>query len=105
MTYTADSVRASVSANEERLFAPWKIGRPEGWTTDARTKNVVCLGFWLREELTKMGLSDKDRITQEQFFHRWSRSDSDLFALVATILNDAAAGNIEQGRIPHHRWG
>lgn len=103
--YTRETVEAGVNADEKRLFASWSVGRPEGWTCDARTKNTVCIALMLREELTSMGLSDVDRKTQEAFFHRWSRSKEDLFALAAEILNDAVKGNIEQGRRPHHRWG
>jgi len=103
--YTRDEVWLLVTIHEEKLFASWSMGRPEGWTTDARTKATVCIAFWLRDELTKIGLSEADRKTQEAYFHRWSRSEGDLFALGAEVMNDARAGNIEQGRVPHHRWG
>lgn len=105
MALSAADIRGILEREGARLFAPWAVGRPEGWTTDRRTHDMICLGFWLREELTRQGLSDADRKTQESYFHRWSRSHEDLFALVANILKDAEDGNIEQNRVPHHRWG
>jgi hypothetical protein len=81
------------------------VGRPQGWTPDERTKELVTLGLWLREELTRLGLSEDDRKTQESYFHRHSRSDENLFELAAQVMNDARVGNIPQNRVPHRRWG
>lgn len=105
MKYTREDVHAAVQADAERLFAPWCIGRPDTWKPDGRTKDTVTVGLWLREELTRMGLSEVDRKTQESVYHRFGRSDGDLFELAADVLNDALEGRIQQGRVPHHRWG
>lgn len=103
--YTSHDINEDVARNEERLFAPWMVGRPDGYKADSRTKATVCLSYWLREELTKLGLSEDDRKIQENAFHRWSRSRDDVFELAAEIMNDAASGNILRDRVPHHRWG
>jgi hypothetical protein len=100
-----EEIQAIVTADEERLFAPWLVGRPEGYRADTATKTMVCLGYWLREELTKLGLSDDDRRIQESAFHRWSRSREDLFVLAAEIINDAIEGKIDRNRRPLRRWG
>ena len=103
--YTEDAVRTVVVAAEERLFAPWREGRPETWRPSTQTKDMVCVGFWLREELTRLGFSDDDRKIQEAKFHRWSRSRLDVFLLAAELLNEALEGEIERDRKPHRRWG
>lgn len=111
--YTAESVRAAIEPHRERLFAPYAVGRQEGWACDLRTKDLVCLGNWLQEELVRLGCNDDDRRTQWQFYHRWSRSDWDLFELTAETLNAVLDGKVEQGRESHpargdgrrHRWG
>ena len=105
MAYDADTVTAQVAPQLDRLFAPWRVGRPDGWIPDPRTKELVCIGLWLREELTRLGLSDTDRKTQEGYYHRHSRSDENLYELAAKVLNDAVAGDIPQNRKPHRRWG
>jgi len=105
MTYTADIIKASIEAEEERLFASWRVGRPDGWTPDPRTKAVVCLGYWMREELQRLGFDDHDRKTQEWAFNRRVRSDHEPYALAAELMNDALAGRIDRNRRPHRRWG
>lgn len=104
-TWTPERVREAVSGQEERLFAPWRVGRPENWVPDPRTKETVVLAYWLREQLSTYALSDADRRTQESIFHRWARSDDDLYQVVAHILNETEAGDIEQNRVGHRRWG
>lgn len=105
MKYTADAIEDWVTAESERLFAPWAVGRPENWTCDRRTKNIVCISYWLVEELTSMGLDHRDRVTQQAQFNRYSRLDDDLWALAAQIMNDSAEGNIDRDRKTHRRWG
>lgn len=103
--YTAGQVRAAVHADRERLFAPYAVGRPERWVPDQRTKDLICVGNWLSEELRRLKVSEDDRRTQERYYNRWSRSVEDLFGLAAETLNAVLDGQIEQGRIPHRRWG
>jgi len=103
--YTAEEIRREVQREQERLFAPWTEGRPAGWKTDARTKDLVCIGNWLAEEMQRLGCNDDDRRTQQQFYNRWSRSDEDLWDLAARTLNIVLDGKVEQNRIPHRRWG
>lgn len=103
--YTAENIKEIIELNRERLFAPYAVGRPDNWVCDSRTKDLVCLGNWLAEELTAIGLSDVDRRTQQWLYNRESRSDLDLFETTARIMNDSLDGKIEQNRIPHHRWG
>jgi hypothetical protein len=95
--YTAEGVLSAITAEEERLFAPWAVGRPEGWKPSKETKDTVCIGLWLREELSKL-VGDDDRKTQEAVFYRWSRNRIDLHQLAAEILNDALDGNVEQNQ-------
>jgi hypothetical protein len=103
--YTAEHIRQAVDADRERLFAPYAVGRPERWTPDQRTRDLICIGHWLREELQRLGVTEDDRRTQERYYNRWSRSMEDLFALAAETLNMVLDGQVEQGRIPHRRWG
>jgi hypothetical protein len=94
--WTVEKIKAKVSEEvSERLFAPWTVNRQPGWTPDTRTKTLIVLGLWLREELTAMGLSEKDRKAQEWFFDRKSRAEDDLYALAALTLNDAHEGRID----------
>jgi hypothetical protein len=94
-SWRSEDVEVSASGEAERLFAPWTVGRQPGWTCDPRTKNLVVLGLWLREELTAMGLSEADRKAQEWYFDRKSRAEDDLFALAALTLNNALEGKID----------
>jgi hypothetical protein len=103
--YTADSVREAVESRREELFAPYAVGRPTNWCVDLRTKDLVCVGNWLSNELTSIGTSDEDRRTQQWKYNRESRSDNDLFQCAADIMNETLDGKVEKNRIPHHRWG
>ena len=57
------------------------------------------------EEMTRLGLDELGRKTQEHQFNRYSRSTESLFGLAADIMNDTVAGRIDRDRTPHHRWG
>jgi hypothetical protein len=103
--YTAESVRAAIEPDRERLFAPYAVGRPTNWACDPRTRDLICIGYWLTEELTRLGVSDHDRRTQQHFYNRWSRSDEDLFDLAARTMNTVLDDEVQQNRVPHHRWG
>lgn len=105
MTYTRDQIQAQIVSDETRLFASYSSNRPANWTVDTQTKNTVCLSVWMREELTRIGVDEQGRKVQENAFNRHSRSDPDLFALAADLMNDAVSGNIDRDRIPHRRWG
>ncbi len=103
--YTAEEVRRVFETEGDRLFAPWAVGRPEGWVPDPRTKELIALGYWIGEQLVALGCNEDDRKTQESFYNRWSRSEHDLYALAAETLNTVLDGKVEQGRIPLRRWG
>lgn len=105
MKYSADAIEAWVTGESERLFAPWAVGRPEGWKCDSRTRDIVCISFWLMEELTAIGIDNKGRVTQQAQFNRYSRSDENLWELAAQIMNDSVDGNIDRDRKTHRRWG
>lgn len=105
MSYSPERVMAEVDKDRDRLFAPYAFGRPEGWIPDQRTKDLVCIGNWLHEELTRIGANDADRKTQLWYYNRWSRSEEDLWTLAARTLNDVLEGKVEQNRKPHRRWG
>jgi hypothetical protein len=105
MKYIPESIKAAIEADREALFAPYAIGRPDNWSCDMRTKDLICIGNWLANELTLLGISDVDRRTQQWKFNRESRSDLDLFTCAADIMNEAVEGKIEQNRIYHRRWG
>ncbi len=102
--YSAESVKASVDLDRDRLFAPYALGRPENWSYDLRTHDLVCAGNWLSEELTRLGANDVDRRTQQWKFNRLSRT-YDVFESAAEALNDVLDGVVEQDRKPHRRWG
>lgn len=101
---TPEAVRAAVEADLDRLFAPWMVGRPPNYSPDRATKHLVSLGFWLDEELRKLGCNDADRKTQLGKYHRLSRT-YDIWQVAAECLNDVLDGLVEQGRVPHRRWG
>ena len=105
LRYSPEMVREALEPHRERLFASYSANRPPGWSTDLRTKDMVCLGHWLTEELQRLEVSEVDRRTQQAFFNRWCRSDEDLFDLAARTLNAVLDGEVEQDRKPHHRWG
>jgi hypothetical protein len=102
--YTAESVKASVDPDRDRLFAPYALGRPENWSYDLRTHDLVCVGNWLPEELVRLGVNDIDRRTQQWKFNRLSRT-YDVFESAAETLNEVLDGEVEQNRRPHRRWG
>lgn len=103
--YTSDEIRTAVEGDRERLFASWSVGRPENWNTDQRTKDVVCIGNWMGEEMVRFGLDDAGRRALLHEFNRYCRNDEDLFFLSAEIMNDMLAGNIVRNRRHHRRWG
>lgn len=82
-----------------------RIAKPANWACDQQTRDFVCLSIWLREELTRIGIDELGRKTQEAQFNRYSRSTDDLFGLAAGIMNDAVAGEIDRDRKTHRRWG
>lgn len=103
--YTAESVRSVVIPQVDRLFAFWAEGRPANWSCDTRTRELITLGKWLDEELTRIGIDDLGRRTQTSLYNRESRSRDDLYGLVASIMNDALDDKIDRFRRPHRRWG
>lgn len=103
--YTPETIECSIRSDEPRLLASYSEGRPSTWTVDRRTKDLVALSVWMREELTRLGIDEKGRKVQENAFNRHSRSDPNLFVLAAQLMNDALADNIDRDRIPHKRWG
>lgn len=103
--YTPDEIRTAVEGDRVRLFAPWIVGRSENYSTDQRTKDVVCIGNWMNEEMTRKGLDDPGRRALLHEFNRYCRNDEDLFVLSASIMNDMLAGNIVRNRRMHRRWG
>jgi hypothetical protein len=52
-----------------------------------------------------VALSDSDRKAQEAQFNRRSRSEMDVFAIAADILNETVEDKIDRNRIPTRRWG
>ncbi len=101
--YTAEQIRLAVEQDIERLFAPWMVGRQEGYTVDKATKNTIATGYWLNEQLALI-CTDVDRRTQGWKFNRLSRT-YDVFEVAAEVMNEALEGNVEQNRRPHRRWG
>jgi hypothetical protein len=102
--YTAASVNEAVLADIDRLFAPWMVGRSENYKTDVATKNIISIGYWMQEELVRIGASDDDRRTQCWKFNRMSRT-YDMWETAAECMNEAVDGQVEQNRRPHRRWG
>ena len=103
--WTAERVKEAVEKDQERLFAPYAVVRASNWACNPRTKDLVCIGYFLTEELGRICANEDDRRTQQQYYNRWSRSREDLFELGAETLNTVLDGQVEQGRIPHRRWG
>ncbi len=103
--YSAASVMLAVRTNQDRLFAPYAAGRPPRWTCDQRTKDVWCIGCWLSEELSHLNVGDDVRKVQVAEFNRYSRSDENLWDRAASIMNVAAAGEVDVNRKTHRRWG
>lgn len=103
MNYTPDQIKAAVEAEQERLIAPWMVGRPANYKIDEESKRVIATGFWLDEQLSKI-CNDTDRRTQNWKFNRLSRT-YDTFEVAAEVMNEVLEGNVEQNRKPHRRWG
>lgn len=101
--YTPEMIRELVERDIERLFAPWFEGRSENYTVDSATKNIIAIGYWLDEQLSKI-CNDTDRRTQCLKFNRMSRT-YDIWEIAAECINEALAGNVQQNRIAHKRWG
>ena len=103
--YTVTEIRIAVEINRERLFAPMAVNRPENWACDPRTRDFVCIGNWIDEEMRALGLDDLGRITQNGQFNRRARSEEDMLAIAVTIMNDVLIDRIDRNRRPHRRWG
>lgn len=103
--YTVSSVMSAVRRNADRLFAPYAVGRSPTWACDQRTRDVWCIGCWMGEELTRLNVGDDVRRTQQAEFNRYSRSDEDLWARAASIMNAAVLGDVDVNRKTHRRWG
>jgi hypothetical protein len=103
--YTAESIRAAVDADRERLFAAYSANRPPNWNCDQRTKDLVAIGNWIDGEHRRLGIDDLGRTTQDGRFNRESRSRDDLWTLAAEIMNDTLIDKIDRFRRPHRRWG
>ena len=105
MTYAADAIQATVNAQSDRLFAPYTANRPKTWACDQRTKDIWCIGTWINEELIRLNVDDRIRIVANGQFHRYSRSDHDLWVLAAECMNDVIEGRIDPNRRSRQRWG
>jgi hypothetical protein len=103
-TYSPTQIKASVDADIERLLAPWMVGRPLNYTIDTSTMYTVAVGYWLAEELTRIGCNDADRKTQCWKFNLLSRT-YDIFETASECMIEAIEGRVEQNRKPHRRWG
>lgn len=104
MRYAAKDIKATVEADIDRLLQPWLVGRSPNYTCDLATKHTVATGYFLEEELQRLGANDADRKTQCWKFNRLSRT-YDIFETAAECLNDVLDGTVEQNRKPHRRWG
>jgi hypothetical protein len=96
--YTAERVKAEVDKDREHLFAEYAAGRMPTWGCDQATKDLVCTGKWLKEELVRLGVSDEDRRAQEHFYNRWTRGEAAYFEIAAQALNAVLEGKVEHGR-------
>lgn len=105
MTYTHQSVKEAVESQREALFASYAVGRSPTWSCDQRTKDLWCIGRWVNEELSRLNVDDRVRRVQIAEFHRYSRSDQDLWELAASIMNAAVEGTVDPNRRTHRRWG
>jgi len=103
--YTVEQIKFEVDRDSERLFQSYSTNRPENWSTDTRTRQLICLGHWLHEELVKLNVDDLGRRVQELQYNRRSRSEEDLFLLVTTIMNETIDDKIDRNRVAHKRWG
>jgi hypothetical protein len=103
--YTSTSIMKNVKEDEQNLFASYSSGRPENWSCDSRTRDLICIGNWIDSELKRLDIDDLGRRAQTSQFNRRSRSEDDLWELAAQIMNDSIAGNIDRFRKPLRRWG
>lgn len=103
--YTRESVFLEIESDRESLFAHWSRGRPSNWSCDPRTRDLICTAEWLKRKLRSLVPDEIGRHVLESQFHRFSRSEDDLFSLAARIVNDAADDKIDRDRRPHRRWG
>ncbi len=103
MTYTAEEVKRLVEAELDALLSPWMVGRPATYAMDSASKRTVATGYWLDRELGKV-CNDADRKTQCWKYNRLCRT-YDVFEVAAEVMNEALAGDVEQNRKPHRRWG
>lgn len=101
--YKPDNIRDQVKDHIDELFAPWCVGRQEGWIPDPGTKDLIALGYWLRAELARI-CNEDDARTQLWKYNRLSRT-YDIWNVAAECLNDVLNSNVEQNRIGHRRWG
>lgn len=104
LRYTAAGIKAAVDLDKERYFAPWLVGRSATYVADSNTVYTVATGYFLEEELQRLGVNDADRITQAWKYNRFSRT-YDIFETAAECLNDVLDGTVEKNRIGHRRWG
>ena len=102
--FEATLIQSTVDADIDRLFAPWLVGRPPNYATDSATRRLIALGYWLDEELVRLGCTDVDRRPQLWKYNRLSRT-YDVWVVAAECLNDVLDGTVEQDRVPHRRWG
>lgn len=84
--------------------APWLVGRSPTYKADQAIVYTVATGYFLEEELQRLGANDVDRKTQCWKFNRLSRT-YDIFETAAECLNDVIDGTVEQDRKLHRRWG
>lgn len=101
--FTSKMIRELVERDIERLFAHWLVGRSENYAVDSATKNIIAIGYWLDEQLSKI-CNDADRRTQCWKFNRMSRT-YDIWETAAECINEAIEGSVEQNRVGHRRWG
>lgn len=102
--YTADNVKQRVAAEATRLFASYAVGRSSTWSCCSRTRDAVCLGRWIAEELERLGIDAAGRLVQQRRFDRMSASADDLWELASQLLNEAAIGLIPRDRRRCRRW-
>lgn len=103
--YDKESVKTDIEQKRERLLSSFVANRPQNWSCDSRTKELISISTWLREEMLLLSLDELGRKTQEGEFNRISRSVEDLYDLAANIMNDVLSDNINRNRRPHRRWG
>lgn len=96
--YTGHGIRAEVDKDRTRLFAEYSAGRMPTWSCDQATRDLVCTGKWLSEELVRLGVSGDDRRTQEHFYNRWTRGELDYFEVAALALNAVLESKVENYR-------